>query len=80
MWKITLWNWINFIILDKVVSNHLPTLEDMLMEKAKEVIGGVVMAGDGHHDSMGHSAKFYAYSMFCCTLAKIIHFDLVQVL
>ena len=38
------------------------------------------MAGDGRHDSMGHSAKFCAYTMFCCTMTKIIHFDLVQVL
>jgi hypothetical protein len=52
----------------------------MLIEKAKEVKGGVVMAGDGRHDSMGHSAKFCGYTMFCCTMTKIIHFDLVQVL
>lgn len=28
----------------------------------------VVLAGDGCHDSMGHSANFSTYSIFCCTL------------
>ena len=39
----------------------------------------LVMAGDGRHDSMGHSAKFGAYTLFCNNLLKIIHFSLVQV-
>ena len=38
-----------------------------------------MLAGDGRHDSMGHSAKFGAYTMFCCTLPMIIHFALIQV-
>ena len=33
----------------------------------------------GRHDSMGHSAKFGAYTIFCCTVPMIIHFSLVQV-
>ena len=37
------------------------------------------MAGDGRHDSMGHSAKYGAYTMFCCTMPSIVHFELVQV-
>ena len=44
-----------------------------LLEKVKAVQGGVVLAGDGRHDSMGHSAKFGAYTIFCCTLPMIIH-------
>ena len=28
----------------------------------------VVLAGDGRHDSMGHSAKYGTYSIFCCTI------------
>ena len=28
---------------------------------------------------MGHSAKYGAYTMFCCAIAKIVHFELVQV-
>ena len=38
----------------------------------------VVLAGDGHHDSMGHSAKFVTYTIFCCTLGLIIHIVLIQ--
>ena len=43
--------------------------------KGKEV----VLARDGRHDSMGHSAKFGTYTMFCCTAGLIIHIVLVQV-
>ena len=50
-----------------------------LLEKVKAVQGGVVLAGDGRHDSMGHSAKFGAYTIFCCILPMIIHFVLIQV-
>ena len=39
----------------------------------------VVMAGDGRHNSMGHSAKFGTYTIFCCTVGLIIHIVLVQV-
>ena len=39
----------------------------------------VVLAGDGRHDSMGHSAKHCTYSIFCCTVGLILHFVLVQV-
>ena len=34
---------------------------------------GVVIAGDGRHDSMGHSAKYGTYTIFCCTVGLIIH-------
>ena len=36
-------------------------------------------SGDGRFDSMGHSAKYGLYSMFSCTILKIIHFELLQV-
>ena len=39
----------------------------------------VVLAGDGRHDSMGHSAKYGTYTIFCCTINLIIHIVLVQV-
>ena len=39
-----------------------------------------VIAGDGRHDSMGHSAKYGTYTIFCCTIGYIIHIVLVQVL
>lgn len=40
----------------------------------------VELAGDGRHDSMGHSAKFCTYSIFCCTIGLIIDVILVQVM
>ena len=42
--------------------------------KGKEV----VLAGDGRHDSMGHSAKYGTYTIFCCTVCLIIHIVLLQ--
>lgn len=45
-------------------------------------LGGqeVVLAGDGRHDSMGHSAKYGTYTIFCCTIGNIIRIVLVQVI
>ena len=53
--------------------------QSKLLEKVKAVSRGVVVAGDGHHDIMGHSAKFGAYTIFYCTVPMIIHFALIQV-
>lgn len=39
----------------------------------------VVLAGDGRHDSMGHSAKFGTYTIYCCTIGLILHIVIVQV-
>ena len=39
----------------------------------------VVIAGDGRDDSMGYSAKFGTYTIFCCTVGLIIKIVLVQV-
>ena len=36
-------------------------------------------SGDGWFDSMGHSAKFGVYTMFCNTILKVAHFELLQV-
>ena len=36
-------------------------------------------SGDGRFDSMGHSAKYGTYTMFCNALSKIVHFEVVQV-
>ena len=43
--------------------------------KGKEV----VVAGDGRHDSMGHSAKYGTYTILCCTVGLILHLVVVQV-
>lgn len=39
----------------------------------------VIACGDGRFDSMGHSAKYGVYSIFCSNISKIVHFELVQV-
>ena len=39
----------------------------------------LVIGGDGRHDSMGHSAKYGAYTTMCCNKPQLIHFELVQV-
>ena len=36
-------------------------------------------SGDGRFDSMGHSAKYCAYTMFCNSISKLVHFEVVQV-
>ena len=49
-----------------------------LIEKAKGVKDSI-WAGDGRFDSMGHSAKYGAYSVMCPSIGKIVHFELVLV-
>ncbi len=39
----------------------------------------LIWSGDGRFDSMGHSAKYGAYSMMCHENTKIVHFELLQV-
>ncbi|XP_028514749.1 uncharacterized protein LOC110238694 [Exaiptasia diaphana] len=38
----------------------------------------VALAGDGRHDSMGHSAKYCTYTIFCCTIGLIMNITQVQ--
>ncbi|KAK3732010.1 hypothetical protein QZH41_016888, partial [Actinostola sp. cb2023] len=38
----------------------------------------VIIAGDGRHNSMGHSAKFGTYTIYCCTAGLILHLVVVQ--
>lgn len=63
------------LLISTVVSfwrKYQKKILDSLKEKE------VVLAGDGRHDSMGHSAKFGTYTIFCCTVGLIIHVVLVQ--
>ena len=39
-----------------------------MIEKLKATGQNMAIAGDGRHDSMGHSAKYCAYTLFCCTV------------
>jgi len=54
-------------------------LQAKMITIAKGLKDGIVLAGDGRHDSMGHCAKYGTYSMFCCNAPMIMHFLLVQV-
>ena len=77
---VALYFWIlEFDDVTCIRSIHLfwKSYQDKIM---KELGQKVVIAGDGRHDSMGHSAKFGAYTIFCCTVPLIIHFSLVQVM
>lgn len=59
---------------------HWKSYKMSWQSKLKEM-DAIVLAGDGRHDSMGHSAKYCAYSIFCCNnpINAIVDFSLVQV-
>ena len=42
-------------------------------------MNAVTLSGDGRHDSLGHCAKYCAYTIFCCTLPHLTHFALIRV-
>ena len=56
---------------DIVISNNTHTLREVpgktILDKAKSVKDGIVISWDWRHDWMSHSAKFCAYTIFCCT-------------
>ena len=51
-----------------------------LLERIKTSNEPIILSDDARHDSMGHSAKYGAYSIYSNTLSSIVHFDLVQVI
>ena len=57
---------------------HWEAYQSKLIESIR-TMAETVCCGDGRFDSMGHSAKYGAYTMFCTTVMKIVHFDLLQV-
>ena len=61
-----------------IVLHHWETYQADLISKIKQ-LKDVAWTGDGRFDSVGHSAKYGVYSMFCTTVMKIVHFELVQV-
>ena len=61
-----------------VVISYWERYQADLVSKLK-AMKDVVWSGDGRFDSMGHSAKFGAYTMFCNTLLKVVHFEILQV-
>ncbi len=61
-----------------VISGYWIQCRDKLVAKVC-ALKDVTLSGDGRFDSIGHSAKYCSYSIFCNALGKIIHFELVQV-
>ena len=62
-----------------VVISYWEKYQAGLIATLKEMTN-VVWSGDGRFDSMGHSANFGAYTMFCNTLLRVVHFEILQVL
>ena len=60
-------------LLFPVVLSYWESYRSTLLNQVKDM-KNVVWSGDGRYDSMGHSAKFGVYTVFCCTLMKILHF------
>ncbi|XP_078355354.1 uncharacterized protein LOC144639969 [Oculina patagonica] len=61
----------------------IPTVVSFWRDYQKKLLDSlkdkeVVLAGDGRNDSMGHSAKYGTYTIFCCTIGLIIHIVLVR--
>ncbi len=50
-----------------------------IIESLRKSEEPLIIGGDGGHDSMGHCAKYGAYSVMCYNNPAIIHFELIQV-
>ncbi len=61
------------------ILNYWESYQKSLISKIKK-LKQVEWCGDGRFDSMGHSAKFGAYSLFCSAVNKIVHIELLQVI
>ena len=61
-----------------VILHHWETYRAALIQQLQQA-KNTVWSGDGRFDSMGHCAKFGVYTMFCCTIMKVVHFELLQV-
>ena len=61
-----------------VILHHWKSYKSGLVSQLKKY-KELVWCGDGRFDSMGHSAKYGVYTMFCNSIMKIVHFELVQV-
>ena len=66
------------MFLFPVILHYWETYRASLVTKLKDM-KNVAWSGDGRFDSMGHSAKYSAYTMFCPTIMKVVHFELLQV-
>ena len=61
------------------ISIYWHMYQKQLLESLHASKQKLVLCGDGRHDSMGHSAKYGAYTIMGYNPPQIIHFELVQV-
>ena len=61
-----------------VILHYWEQYRTNLVSKLK-TMKDVVWTGDGRFNSMGHSAKYGAYTMLCNSIMKIVHFEIIQV-
>ena len=53
--------------------------QEKLVERVRNLGGGVVLSGDGRSDSPGHSAKYGAFTVIEQRINKVLDVQLVQV-
>ncbi len=53
--------------------------QSSVIQAARQLPGGMCLAGDGRSDSPGHSAKYGGYNVIEQRLNKVIDIQLVQV-
>ena len=61
-----------------VILHYWEQYRTNLVSKLK-TMKDVVWTGDGRFDSVGHSAKYKAYTMLYNSIMKIVHFHVIQV-
>ena len=64
------------------VTQHCPKCAKGYVWRSQPFVHGKYPAGNvllSRFDSMGHSAKYGAYAMFCSTIMKVVNFELLQV-
>ncbi len=74
----------NLLLSPKEISfsSSSQTLGDLWLRSDDECAckrDDLIWCGDGRFDSMGHCVKYGAYTMFCPSIMKIVHFEIVQV-
>lgn len=67
----------NFLVPS--IIRHWELYRASLLDQMSQLNERLTICGDGRFDSMGHSAKYGAYTIFCENIMKIVHFELVQV-
>jgi hypothetical protein len=62
------------------IYTHWESYQKKILEEQNSTGEKLVLAGDARHDSMGHSAKYGVYTIFCCNEPRVVHFQFKYVL